>query len=78
MESLTKWQSSDSYLQILKAALDEALTPFLRVQENCGPMLDMVLRSVIVQSAAFQETAPSLARADITYQLNEIEVRNCL
>ena len=40
----------------------------------CGPpLLDRLLRSVVVQPRSLQE-ASSLTRADITYQLNEIEV----
>ncbi len=59
--------------QKLKAALDDALCTFARQPGNVPPMFDRLLRSVVVQPRSLQD-ASSLSRADISYQLNEIEV----
>jgi hypothetical protein len=61
------------WLQKLKAALVEALCTFARHPGNVAPLFDRLLRSVVVQPRSLQETS-SLSRADISYQLNEIEV----
>ena len=66
-------QAYNGMSQKLKAALDDALCTFARQPGNVAPLLDRLLRSVVVQPRSLQE-ASSLTRADITYQLNEIEV----
>lgn len=38
-------------------------------------MFEMMLLTVIVRPANYQDVPSTLARADLTYQLNEIEVR---
>ena len=62
-------------LQKLKAALDEALATFVRISSNVAPMFEMLLLAVVVGPAGQSDGPPSLARADLTFQLNEIEVR---
>ena len=66
------------FVQKLKAALDEALTTFVRISSNVAPMFEMLLLAVIVRPTAPSDAPPSLARADITFQLNEIEARSSL
>ena len=66
-------QALRGLLQKLKAALDDALCTFARHPAYVPPLLDRLLRSVVVQPRSLQE-ASSLPRADLTYQLNEIEV----
>lgn len=65
-------------MQKLKAALDDALATFVRIPGNVAPMFEMLLASVIVRPAAFSGTPASLTRADLTFQLHEIEVRPLL
>lgn len=60
-------------VQKLKAALDEALVTFVRIPSNVAPMFEMLLHSVIVRPANYQDLKSTLARADLSYQLNEIE-----
>lgn len=59
-------------LQKLKAALDDALTSFARRPDDVAALWDRLVQSVVVQPRRLHDT--SLPRADITYQLNEIEV----
>ena len=61
-------------LQRLKAALDDAVASFLRRPENVAQLWDRLVRSVVVQPRGLHESSGALPRADITYQLNEIEV----
>ena len=61
-------------LQRLKAALDDALASFVRRPENVAQLWDRLVHSVVVQPRSLHESSGALPRADITYQLNEIEV----
>ncbi len=59
----------------MKAALDDAIAAFARRPELAAALWERLLQSVVVAPSAPEE-AP-VARYDITYQLNEIEVCSC-
>ena len=59
-------------LQRLKAALDVVLASFARRREEVTALWDRLLRSVVIQPRTLLDS--SLPKADLTYQLNEIEV----
>ena len=60
--------------QELKAALDEAIASLARRPDISALLLERLLAAVVVQPAAGAGQA-GVPRYDITYQLNEIEVR---
>ena len=68
------FEPCSSVLQRLKAALDDALASFVRRPENVAQLWDRLVHSVVVQPRSLHESSGALPRADITYQLNEIEV----
>lgn len=64
-------------VQILKAALDEALAAFIRGADDSAALMNRMLLCVIVQPSSSPGGAAGLTVADITFQLHEIEVTPC-
>ena len=66
-------------LQEVKAALDAAIASFARRADLAEALWERLLQSVVVAPNPFNGDASSLMAAvpryDITYQLNEVEVR---
>ena len=63
-------------MQELKAALDGAIEAIAARPDQAGPLWNRLLQAVVVQGGPSPVTAaPPLPHYDLTYQLNEIEVR---
>lgn len=60
--------------QSLKAALDETIAALAKQPDLAGVLWERMLASVIVQPLREESRMASLARYDISYQLNEVEV----
>ena len=65
-------------MQFLKAALDDTLAALAEQPDLAGVLWERLLQAVIVQPLREDTRLVSLARYDISYQLNEIEVRPCI
>ena len=61
-------------MQSLKAALDETIAALAKQPDLAGVLWERMLASVIVQPLREDNRMVSLARYDISYQLNEVEV----
>ena len=61
-------------MQSLKAALDETIAALAKQPDLAGVLWERMLASVILQPLRDDTRMVSLARYDISYQLNEVEV----
>ena len=61
-------------VQHLKAALDDTIAALAKQPGLAGILWERLLQAVVVQPLREDTHMASLARYDISYQLNEIEV----
>ena len=72
MQCATAAHHPPCHAQEVKAALDDAIAAFARRPELAAALWERLLQSVVVAPSALEDGP--VARYDITYQLNEIEV----
>ena len=58
--------------------MDDTLAALAEQPDLAGVLWERLLQAVIVQPLREDDRLVSLARYDISYQLNEIEVRSCI
>lgn len=72
---LLRFENCKCGSQRVKAALDGAIAAFARRPELAANLWERLLQAVVVQPAPAEDSLMGpIARYDITYQLNEIEV----
>lgn len=74
VEQMHDQLSRQRCMQSLKAALDETIAALAKQPDLAGVLWERMLASVIVQPLRDDTRMVSLARYDISYQLNEVEV----